>query len=146
MKEQLQWMCLVNYKVIKIISYQIIFIVKAALYNSTGGSVTKERGQSVMFNCTADGVPRPDIVWRKNGQLLLKTRRLKLISSEQSNGFRSHFILGVLQHTNVLTITDLNGKDNGSYSCRASTDNEGDNGVILMTPFTLQVIERKQFL
>ena len=145
MKQQSQWMCLVNYKIIKILACYIMFIVKAALYNNTGGSVTKEKGQSVIFNCTADGVPQPDIIWRKNGQLLLKTSRVKLNSSEQSNGFRSHFILGVLQRTSVLTITDLNGKDNGSYSCRASTDKEGDNGVILMTPFTLQVIERKPF-
>ena len=134
-------MCLVNFEDIKFIS-SYMFIVKAALQNNIGGSVTKERGQSVKFNCTADGVPQPDIVWRKNGQLLLKTNRVNITSSE-SNGFCLHSILGVLQRTSVLTITDLNGKDNGSYSCRASTVNEDDNGVILMTPFTLQVIERK---
>ena len=120
-----------------------MFTVKAALRNNTGGSLTKEEGQSMMFNCTADGVPQPDIVWRKNGQRLLNTNRVKITSSEQSNGFRSHFILGVLQHTSILKITELNGKDNGNYSCRASTDKKGDNGVILTTPFTLQVIERK---
>ena len=134
-------MCLVNFEYIKFISSHM-FIVKASLQNNTGGSVTKERGQSVKFNCTTDGVPQPDIVWRKNGQLLLKTNRVNITSSE-SNGFCLHSILGVLQRTSVLTITDLNGKDNGSYSCRASTVNEDDNGVILMTPFTLQVIERK---
>ena len=135
-------MCLVSLDFIKIISSHTIFIVKAALQNNTGGSVTKERGQSVKFNCTADGIPQPNIVWMKNGRLLLKTNRVDITSSE-SNGFCLHSILGLLQHTSILIITDLNRKDNGSYSCRASTVNEGDNGVILMTPFSLQVIERK---
>ena len=134
-------MCLVNFKVIKIILSHTIFIVKAALQNDTGGSVTKERGRSVKFNCTADGVPRPDIVWRKNGQLLLNTSRLKIMTSKQSNGFRSNIIPDILQRTSMLEITNLGGSDNGSYSCRA--DNEANNGVVLMIPFTLQVVERK---
>ena len=118
-----------------------MFIVRAALQNNTGGSVMKERGQSVKFNCTADGVPRPDIVWRKNGQLLLNTSRVKIMTSEQSNGFRSSIIPDILQLTSTIEITNLGGSDNGSYSCRA--DNEANNGVVLMTPFTLQVVERK---
>ena len=94
-----------------------------------------------MFNCTADGLPRPVIVWRKNGQLLLNTNTLKIISSDQTIGFRSNIIPEVLQRTSMIEITDLKGNDNGSYSCRA--DNEANLGVVLTTPFILQVIERK---
>ena len=97
-----------------------------------------------MFNCTADGLPRPLIVWRKNGRLLLNASRLKIMSSKQTNGFRSNIIPEVLQRTSMLEITDLKGNDNGSYSCRA--DNEAHLGVVLTTPFTLQVIERKSLV
>ena len=88
-----------------------------------------------MFNCTADGIPRPTIVWRRNGQLLLNYNRFKIVSSEQDNSFCSNIIPEVLQHTSILEIVELRGNDNGSYSCRA--DNEANLGVVLTTPFTL---------
>ena len=116
-------------------------LVTAALLNNTGGTVIKLKGQNVVFNCTADGLPRPVIVWRKNGQLLLNTNTLKIISSDQTNSFRSNIIPEVLQHTSMIEITNLRGNDNGSYSCRA--DNEANLGIVLTTPFTLKVIERK---
>ena len=116
-------------------------LVKAALLNDTGGSVTKARGQSVKFNCTADGIPRPDIVWRRNGQLFVNTSRAKIMSLEESDGFRSNIFPGVLQHTSILEITDIDGSDNGNYSCRAN--NEAFVGVVLATKFILQVAECK---
>ena len=123
------------------IYFKIHFLVRAELLNYTGRFVTKERGQSVKFNCTADGIPRPYIVWRKNGQLLLNTSRLKIVSLENSNSFHSNITPGVLQLTSVLTITDLTGNDNGNYFCRA--DNKAYVGAVLMTPYVLKVMERK---
>ena len=105
--------------------------------NKTGGFVTKNKGQNVTFNCTADGVPQPDIVWRKNGQLLLNTSRVTIVSSQESNGFYTNYI----STTSVIIIKDLRGNDNGSYSCRA--DNTVKTGSVLMTPYVLQVVERK---
>ena len=105
--------------------------------NKTGGFVTKHKGQNVTFNCTADGVPQPVIVWRKNGQLLLNTSRVTIESSQESNGFDTKYI----PVTSVITIKDLRGNDNGSYSCRA--DNAVKTGVVLMTPYVLYVVERK---
>ena len=105
--------------------------------NNTGGFVNKNKGQNVTFNCTADGVPQPVIVWRKNGQLLLNTSRVTIVSSQESNGFHINYI----PVTSVITIKDLRGNDNGSYSCRA--DNAVKNGVVLMTPYVLYVVERK---
>ena len=119
----------------------VYYIVKAELLNYTGGFVTKERGQSVKFNCTADGNPRPYIVWRKNGQLLLNTSRVKIVSLEYSNTFHSNVTPGVLQLTSVLTITDLTGNDNGNYFCQA--DNKAYVGAVLTTPYELKVMERK---
>ena len=117
------------------------FLVKVELLNYTGGFVTRKRGQSVKFNCTANGIPQPFIVWKKNGQLVLNTSRVKIVSLEYSNSFHSNISPGVLQVTSVLTITDLTGNDNGSYFCRA--DNKAYVGAVLTTPYVLKVVERK---
>ena len=114
-----------------------VILVNADILNKTGGFVTKHKGQIVTFNCTADGIPQPVIVWRKNGQLLLNTSRVTIVSSQESNGFHTNYIPA----TSVITIKDLRGNDNGSYSCRAN--NKVKTGVVLTTPYELQVVERK---
>ena len=96
----------------------------------------KERGQNVSINCTADGVPVPTIVWRKDGQLIIPSSR-RSTSSKNYPGFRSN-ITGT---TSTLTITDLTGSDNGTYSCRAL--NEANIGVVLDTPYQLTVVACK---
>ena len=89
------------------------------------------------LNCTADGIPQPVIVWRKNGQLLLNTSRVTIVSSQESNGFHTNYF----PITSVITIKDLRGNDKGSYSCQA--DNTVKTGTVLMTPYVLKVVERK---
>ena len=118
-----------------------ILSVEAMLLNNTGGREGRERGQTVSFNCTADGIPRPTIVWRKDGQLIISSTIRNIHSSGGSIGFRSQDIPGVLQITSTLTITGLARSDSGNYSCRA--DNEANIGAVLSTPFTLEVVERK---
>ena len=114
-----------------------LFLVNAVILNNTGTFVIKDKKQNVTFNCTADGIPQPVIVWSKNGQVLLNTSRVTIVSSQESNGFQTNYI----PTTSVIIIKDLRGNDNGSYSCQA------DNGVktksVLLTPYVLQVVERK---
>ena len=76
-------------------------------------------------------------MWRKNGQLLLNTSRRVIASSEHSSGFHYNYF----PTTSVLTITDLRGSDNGSYSCRIKNVDKIE--AVLMTPYVLHVIERK---
>ena len=115
----------------------MLLLVNAVILNNTGTFVTKDKGQNVSFNCTADGVPRPVFVWRKNGQLLLNTSRVTIVSSQESYGFHINYI----PTTSVITIKDLRGNDNGSYSCRAN--NTVKVGTVLMIPYVLHVVERK---
>ena len=124
------WLCLLK-------QYFLIVLVSAVLLNNNGQYISKQKGQSVSFNCTADGVPRPVIVWRKNGQLILNTSRLTISSTEQSNGFYSKYF----PTTSVLTITDLRGSDNGSYSCQIKDSVNIE--AVLTKPYVLHVIERK---
>ena len=115
----------------------MFILVNAVILNNIGTFVTKSKGQNVTFNCTADGIPQPVIVWRKNEQLLLNTSRVTIVSSQESNGFHTNYI----PTTSVITIKDLRGNDNGSYSCQA--DNKVKSRTVLMTPYALQVVERK---
>ena len=89
------------------------------------------------FNCTADGIPQPIIVWRKNGQLLLNTSRITILSSQESNGFYTNYI----PVTSVITIKDLRGNDNGSYSCGAHNGVKTESVVTIL--YILQVVECK---
>ena len=115
------------------------FLAIAVLLNNNGQYIYKQKGHSISLNCTADGVPRPVIVWRKNGQLILNTNRIIISSTEQSNGFHSNYF----PTTSVLTIMDLRGRDNGSYSCQIR--NAINTEAVLNTPYVLHVIERKLF-
>ena len=101
----------------------------------------KDRGQDVSFNCTAEGIPIPRIIWRKDGRLIIPNHKRSIAQSSNSTRLRSSIIPGVVQVTSILTITGLTVSDNGSYSCGA--DNEARIGAVLTTPYQLTVVERK---
>ena len=117
------------------IIYNYNYIVEAALLNKNGIVTTKETGENVTFNCTADGINTPKIIWRRNRLLLFNTTRLKIISFNTVKGFRP--IPGTQQITSSLIISDLKVTDSGIYSCTA--DNEARTPVSLSSPFVLTV-------
>ena len=84
--------------------------------------MTRTTGESVTFNCTADGIPRPQISWRRQGQFL-NTEQLQRYSvvSTISSGFRSSELPGVEQIESKLTISNLRETDEGVYSCIAQS-------------------------
>ena len=102
---------------------------------------SRETGQSVSFNCTADGIPVPVIAWRRNGQLLLPSARYSEVITDPSPGFRSEDQPGVLKVTSNLTVTSLKTTDQGAYSCRA--DNGEGDGAVMGEPYQLTVTERE---
>ena len=97
-----------------------------------------------MFNCTADGHPLPNIVWRRNGQLVLinpSVPKFELQESPPSPGFRMEDISNVMQVTSTLIVNQVSSTDEGTYSCRA--DNEGGVGAIMEVPYELLVMKRE---
>ena len=113
--------------------------VPPALKNRQGTAVSREPGQSVSFNCTADGIPVPVIAWRRNGQLLLSSSRYNEANTDPAPGFRSEDLPGVLEVMSVLTVTSLKMSDQGTYSCRA--DNGEGDGAVMEEPYQLTVVE-----
>ena len=110
--------------------------VETALLNKIGFRTEIVAGQSISFTCTADGINRPNITWRIDGQLIIDTTRLNIETFGNVQGFRP--ISGIQQITSLLTISDLRGSDSGMYSCRA--ENEVEIPVSLDSPFVLIVL------
>ena len=106
------------------------------MLNENGIGITKMIGESATFNCTADGINTPKIIWRRNGQLLFNTTRHKIIFFNNKEGFRP--IPEAQQITSSLIISDLKDSDSGNYSCIA--DNEARTPVSLSSPFVLTVL------
>ena len=118
-------------------------LVPAQLLQSNGRMVSQAIGASVSFNCTADGIPRPQISWRRNGQLLnighLQARYD--VTTTYSVGFRSSVLPGVQQVESVLTINTIREQDEGTFTCIAQS--EGSSSSTLNTDYKLFVEKRK---
>ena len=118
-------------------------LVPAQLLQSNGRMVSRAVGASVSFNCTADGIPRPQISWRRNGQLLnIGHLQAKYrVTTAYSVGFRSSVLPGVQQVESVLTINTIREQDEGTFTCIAQS--EGSSSAMLNTDYKLFVEKRK---
>ena len=75
---------------------------------------TRLAGGDNSLHCAASGIPLPDIVWYKDGQVVPQDERVKFINEnpEQTQDAT------VAQTT--LSITDLKLSDGGNYICEAN--------------------------
>ena len=98
------------------------------------------------FNCSADGIPRPRVSWRRNGQLLANIDQLQRynVIMSTSNGFRSVRLPGVQQLDSTLTITNLKQHDRGLFSCIAQSANT--DPAVLQTAYQLVVNKRMLYI
>ena len=79
----------------------------ANISTDVGTNVTTAKGSSVSFNCTVDGIPRPDVMWLKNGEVLEVDKDDRLSVQEK-------------EKTSVLTILKSQASDSGDYTCNAT--------------------------
>ena len=118
-------------------------IVQPKLLNETGGYLlvnTTESPEMRVLNCSADGIPAPNILWRRNGQLVLNSTRVSIVVSPVSDSerdIRVSFIPDIKQVYSSITISNLRETDNGDYTCRA--DNSAGMADILDSSYQLNV-------
>ena len=134
------------YKLDRTFFFTCIYVVPAKLLYTNGDSVTRSIGMNVTFNCSADGIPRPRISWRRNGQLLVNIDQLQRynVISSTSTGFRLAHLPGVQQLNTMLTILNLKQHDQGSFSCIAQSANT--NPAVLQTAYQLVVNKRMLYI
>lgn len=119
-------------------SFFFHFAVEPELQDPIGTRLVREEDEMAVFNCSADGIPAPNIVWRRGGQLLVEAESKFLISNTPSDAFRLQEDLYGLEGTSsVLTVLNLATTDSTTYSCRA--DNGAGSGAIMQVPYTLEV-------
>ena len=98
----------------------------------------RKENEMVVFNCSAYGIPVPDIVWQKNGQLVIDTDNKFKVEKTGYNIPNSQKLHPKLEGTSsLLTVLSLTTRDSGNYTCQAS--NTVKSGVVMKTPYVLTV-------
>ena len=96
--------------------------------------MTIVEGESVTFNCTADGIPRPDLHWFRN-DILVNMENTR-ISTKEHTAFRGD-IPGLNGITSSLTISPtIQRVHQGRYVCQA-VNSAGSK--ILQSPYVLTI-------
>ena len=72
--------------------------------------ITQNETEDARFSCAGDGIPTPQVTWRKNGEEIKNSTKNDINTVEE----RLHF-----QKSN-LTIKNLTYADRGNYSCTLS--------------------------
>ena len=112
-----------------------ILKVEPKFVNEVGDSVEGIQGETVRFNCSAYGIPAPNIVWKRNGQLVINTTNsFEIVSAGYNFASSQEQLDGT---SSFLTVLSLATTDSGTYLCQA--DNSVGPGVQMETPYYLTV-------
>ena len=83
---------------------------------------TVDEGNSLTFECTATGIPAPEITWLRDGVELNSTSdpRIKFGIASDAMPISRDDNETVLEVTRNLNLTDIVDEDSGSYVCMAT--------------------------
>lgn len=100
----------------------ICVVSDAPEFTTPPGDVVEIEGRVVIFHCSVEGNPQPNIKWTKNNEILNTEASSKLNASSSGN-------------THSLRIQDVHRSDEGQYRCVANNS----IGNITSTAGTLEV-------
>ena len=115
---------------------------------------TVDEGNSVIFECTATGIPAPEITWLRDGVELNSTSdpRITFGAASDPMDFSRDDGETVLEVTRNLTLANTVDEDSGSYVCMATNmvGNDNDTFEVIIqgmsyTRFKAKEIECKTF-
>ena len=93
--------------------YKLYFIVPPFFINVVSTKTFGILGGNMSLNCTAYGVPRPSVTWRKNNEHISSfSLDITIINDNMT----------VHQITSYLILSDISHNDSGIYHCNASND------------------------
>jgi len=118
----------------------LLFLVPPTVVTPNGSRAITDEGTSLLVDCTAAGIPPPNITWQdpsgtelpndnNNMRILLLDHTAPQLMAE--DGFTSLYYV-----TCTLVINNANDTDTGNYTCIA------DNGVITMDNNTVELFVR----
>ena len=117
-----------------------ILLVPPTVITPNGSRVETDEGTGrFLVNCTAAGIPPPNIAWSDpDGIELPNSNNMRIIVEPHTEPqLMSEDGLTFLYHvTRTLVITDPVDSDTGNYTCTA------DNGVVTVDSNTVEVVVR----
>ena len=105
--------------------YQFTVVpVVISVYPDGQLTYTVNEGNSVTFECTATGIPDPEITWRRNGMAFNSSDQRVTIGSMPSimEVMRDSDNETVFEVTQTLTLNTTMDSDSGMYECVAMND------------------------
>ncbi|CAM1320971.1 Uncharacterised protein g7635 [Pycnogonum litorale] len=88
--------------------------IKPKIVSSFQGSVLKQK-EMIIIECRARGKPTPEITWKRDGENLSDTQRIRITNSIAA--------LDTEMKVSSVRITDIMVADGGEYSCIATNSN-----------------------
>ena len=114
-------------------------LVPPTVITPNGSRVVTDEGTSLLVDCTATGIPPPNITWQDpsgselpnndNVRIILEDRTVPQLMADDGFTFLQHV-------TRTLVINNANDSDTGNYTCTA------DNGIMPVDNNTVEVFVR----
>ena len=112
-------------------------LVPPTVITPNGSRVITDEGiPSFLVNCTAAGIPPPNITWSDPSGMELPNARIRLQDHTTAQLMANDGFTFLHHVTRSLVITNTNDMDTGIYTCTA------DNGVVAVDSNTVEVFVR----
>ena len=105
-----------------LISFTVIPVVTSLYPEMNQMNYTVDEGNSITFECTATGIPAPEITWLRNGMELNSTSDPRITFETASTPMDIIRDDGetVQEVTRNMTLSNTVDEDSGSYVCMAT--------------------------